>query len=139
MLPFPLPQNGIFTDDWTLAMKESTPPPPPDDTYLAIVVKAPQQVTAGEWQTIAAEAFKNLHDMTASHDTMLSILERSGRMDSYVKVAYPERQADVIAMIEAAGYKWQPLPLPPPVPAIAGTFNSPVGTEAERLSGQLWD
>jgi hypothetical protein len=138
MLPFPLPQNGIFTDDWTLAMKESTPPPPPD-TYLAIVVKAPQQVTAGEWQTIAAEAFKNLHDMTASHDTMLSILERSGRMDSYVKVAYPERQADVIAMIEAAGYKWQPLPLPPPVPAIAGTFNSPVGTEAERLSGQLWD
>jgi hypothetical protein len=93
------------------------PPTPPDDTYLAIVVKAPQQVTAAEWQTIAAEAYKNLHDMTASHDTMLSILERSGRMDSYVKVAYPERQADVIAMIEAAGYSWKPLwEVAPPFP-----------------------
>jgi hypothetical protein len=104
--------NGNFwCDGFSLVAvtEPPDPPTPPDDTYLAIVVKAPQQVTAAEWQTIAAEAYKNLHDMTASHDTMLSILERSGRMDSYVKVAYPERQADDIAMIEAAGYSWKPL------------------------------
>lgn len=80
----------------------------PPTKYKAIVVKAPQEVTAAEWQEIANYSFKYRHDMTASHDTMLAIMG-AGNEDSYVKVFEPLRpsQQESIAMLEAEGYKWE--------------------------------
>ena len=43
-----------------------------------------------------------------------------GNAESYVKLAFPERQADVIATIEGMGYHWEPLfEVQPPVPFVS--------------------
>ncbi len=123
---------------------EVTPKPPPPPTsppgrYKAIVVKAPQDATEAEWLRIASLAYGLRHDMTASHDTMMAIL-KAGNEESYVKVAYPGRQKDVTALIEAAGYKWLPLAgLELTEPLVADMFDSPVGTTEERTRGETWN
>lgn len=111
--------NNLWLDGWSLAAVEETepPPPPPPVKHKAIVLKVPQDVTADEWQAAAAYGFQYRHTMTASHDDMLTILH-GGNAESYVKLAYPERQADVAALIEAAGYTWRPVleAVTPPFP-----------------------
>jgi murein DD-endopeptidase MepM/ murein hydrolase activator NlpD len=89
-------------------------PPPPDPVrHKAIVLKVPQDVTAGEWQQAAAYGFTYRHTMTASHDDMLTILG-GGNEQSYVKLCWPGRQVDVAGLIEVAGYSWVPLFEEPP-------------------------
>ena len=80
----------------------------PDMKHKAIVVKLPQDMTATEWNEAAAAAFQFRHTMTASHDDMLTILN-GGNESSYVKFSHPERDSDAVALVEAAGYAWQPL------------------------------
>lgn len=90
-------------------------PEEPEVKHKAIVVKAPQDMTAEEWQLIAQESFDFRHTLTASHDDMMTILQ-GGNPLSYVKFAYPDRDADSIALVESAGYRWEPLfgePSPP--------------------------
>lgn len=83
-------------------------PPPPTGRHKAIVVKMPQGASVGEWREIAEKAQPFQHTMTPSHDDMLTML-RGGNDQSFVKLAYPERQLDDIALIEAAGFSWCPL------------------------------
>lgn len=122
LLPFPLRQNGIFTDAWTLTadgavepepdpQPEPEPPPAPA-RHKAIVVKLPQSATADEWRQFADLAFTFRHTITASLDDMLTVL-RGGNPESYVKLALPGRQPDVAALIEAGGYRWEPFPNSP--------------------------
>lgn len=85
--------------------------------HKAIVVKLPQNMTATEWNEAAAVAFQFRHTMTASHDDMLTILN-GGNESSYVKFSHPERDSDAVALVEAAGYIWQPLYDAPPSPTI---------------------
>ena len=80
----------------------------PNMKHKAIVVKLPQDMTATEWNEAAAAAFQFRHTMTASHDDMLTILN-GGNESSYVKFSHPERDSEAVALIEAAGYVWQPL------------------------------
>lgn len=104
--------NGNFwVDGWSLLAVPITDPPtePGPGTYKAIIVKLPQDVTRAEWTAVGLYAFDYKHDMTASHDSMLALLKASGRSDSYVKLAYPQRQKDVAKMIEDAGYSWIPI------------------------------
>ena len=89
----------------------------PNMKHKAIVVKLPQDMTATEWNEAAAEAFQFRHTLTASHDDMLTILN-GGNESSYVKFSHPERDSDAVALVEAAGYVWQPLYDMPPPPAI---------------------
>ena len=80
----------------------------PTMKHKAIVVKLPQDMTATEWNEAAAAAFQFRHTMTASHDDTLTILN-GGNESSYVKFSHPERDSDAVALVEAAGYAWQPL------------------------------
>ena len=80
----------------------------PDMKHKAIVVKLPQDMTATEWNEAAAAAFQFRHTMTASHDDMLTVLN-GGNDESYVKFSHPERDSEAVALVEAAGYTWQPL------------------------------
>ena len=89
----------------------------PNMKHKAIVVKLPQDMTATEWNEAAAEAFQFRHTLTASHDDMLTILN-GGNESSYVKFSHPERDSDAVALVEAAGYVWQPLYDMPPPPTI---------------------
>jgi murein DD-endopeptidase MepM/ murein hydrolase activator NlpD len=77
-------------------------------SHLAIVVKAPQELSAAEWRAICDEAYSFRHTVTASEDDMLTVL-RGGNAESYVKVAFPARpsQQRSIAALDAAGYRWQ--------------------------------
>lgn len=103
--------NNLWLDGWSLIAVTETPPPvdpPPPAKHKAIVLKVPQNVTAAEWLEAAEFGYQYRHTMTASHDDMLTIL-RGGNDQSYVKLAYPERQQDVAALIEAAGYTWTPV------------------------------
>ena len=109
---WPIASNNLWLDGWTLAAVPVTPPPPPpppvETRHKAIVVKLPQSMTAAEWRQAADYSFQFRHTMTASHDDMLTILN-GGNAQSYVKLAFPERQQDVAALVEAAGYTWQPI------------------------------
>lgn len=102
--------NNSYLGRWEPA--ETTQPPgggeEPPMKHKAIVVKLPQDMTATEWNTAAAEAFYFRHTMTASHDDMLTILN-GGNAESYVKFSHPERDSEAVALAEAAGYSWQPL------------------------------
>lgn len=106
--------NGFFMDGWSLEAIETSEPPM---KHKAIVLKIPQDVTAAEWQQAAAYGYQFRHTMTASHDDMMTILA-GGNEQSYVKLAYPARQEDVAALIEEAGYTWQPVlkEVTPPFP-----------------------
>ena len=112
------------------------PPTEPPMEHKAIIVKTPQDVTLAEWLQTADYSFAFRHTMTASHDDMLSMME-AGNEESFVKVAWPERQEDVIAMLEEAGYNWQPLWEKDT--SKASTYQAPVGTKEERQSGELWE
>lgn len=97
------------------------PPAPPAGRHTAVVVKLPQNMTRLEWMGAADAAYGFRHTMTASHDDMLTVL-RGGNAESYVKAAYPERDAEALALVEAAGFRWEPLTavLPPPEPPPSG-------------------
>ncbi len=100
------------------------PPPPPDGRHTAVVVKLPQNMTAAEWAKAAGTVYPLRHTMTASHDDTLSIL-KAGNATSYVKFYDPRRDAQTVALVEAAGYRWEPLtatqpPPPPPPPPTGG-------------------
>ena len=99
--------NNLWWDGLSLDRLDVVPPPSPGG-YKAIIVKAPQDVSAFEWREIADYAYPFRHDMTASHDTMLALLA-AGNKDSYVKVAYPSRQPDVVKLIEQSGHRWEPV------------------------------
>lgn len=77
-------------------------------SYTAIVLKVPQNVTLVEWLMAAEYAYQYRHTMTASHDDMTTIL-KGGGSNSYVKVAFPSRQADTIALVESMGFAWVPV------------------------------
>ena len=106
-----LPQPQATADEFGATL----PNEEPDMKHKAIVVKLPQDMTATEWNEAAAAAFQFRHTMTASHDDMLTILN-GGNDESYVKFSHPERDSDAVALVEAAGYSWQPLydDAPPP-------------------------
>jgi hypothetical protein len=91
---------------------------PPVMKHKAIVVKLPQDMTIEEWVEASANAFEYRHTITASHDDMLTVL-RGGNSESYVKFTHPIRDGQAIALVEAAGYRWEPFyddgPLPPPI------------------------
>ncbi len=99
------------------------PPPPPDGRHKAIVVKLPQNMTAAEWAKAAGDVYPLRHTMTASHDDTMSLL-KAGNAESFVKFYDPRRDAQTVALVEAAGYQWQPLydttPPPPPPPPPTG-------------------
>lgn len=99
------------------------PPPPPDGRHKAIVVKLPQNMTAAEWAKAAGDVYPLRHTMTASHDDTMSLL-KAGNAESFVKFYDPRRDAQTIALVEEAGYQWQPLygtqPPPPPPPPPTG-------------------
>ena len=108
---WPVASNNFWLDGWSLEeVAEQPPPPPPPVKHKAIIVKLPQELTAAEWQRGAEYAFGLRHTMTASHDDMLTILS-GGNAESYVKLAWPSRPSQVFAagLIEAAGYRWEPL------------------------------
>lgn len=101
--------NNLWLDGWSLeAVEEEPPPAPPPAKHKAIVLKLPQDVTAEEWGQAAAYGYEYRHTMTASHDDMLTVL-RGGNEESYVKLAWPDQQADVGALVEGAGYTWRPV------------------------------
>jgi hypothetical protein len=85
------------------------PPPPPSGQHRAIVVKIPQAVTQAEHAAITAAAYPYRHTVTQSHDDMMTIL-RGGNAESYVKAAFPGRDAGALAEVAAAGYRWETLP-----------------------------
>jgi hypothetical protein len=90
---------------------------PPPMKHKAIVVKLPQDMTIEEWVDASANAFEYRHTITASHDDMMTVL-RGGNDQSYVKFTHPERDAQAIALVEQAGYEWEPFyvnPSPPPI------------------------
>lgn len=99
---------------------DQPPPPPPGGQHRAVVVKLPQTMTRQEWLDAAAVAYDYRHTMTASHDDMMTVL-RGGNRESYVKASHAARDGDALALVEAAGYRWEPLfpftPPPPPPPA----------------------
>lgn len=109
---WPVASNNFWLDGWTLeeVTEPPPPPPPPPVKHKAIVVKLPQELTTAEWQRGAEYAYSFRHTMTASHDDMLTILS-GGNAESYVKLAWPSRPSQVFAagLIEAAGYRWEPL------------------------------
>lgn len=81
---------------------------PPPEKHKAIVVKLPQDATPDEMLTAVDQAFEYRHTFTQSHDDTMTLL-RGGNADSFVKFSHPERDAETIALVEAAGYTWQPL------------------------------
>jgi hypothetical protein len=101
---------GTPVEDHLLAAIEADQPKPPDPeppmTYKAIVVKAPQVRTPEEFRRICEEADKYRHDIISSHDTMREVLIASGDPTSYVKIAFPERQAEDIKVVVDAGFAW---------------------------------
>jgi hypothetical protein len=97
--------NGWFMDGWSMENVNVVPPP---GKHMAVVVKLPQGATLAEWQKATTYSVQYQHTMTASHDDMLTILH-GGNADSFVKVCWPERQPDVVEMIENAGYRWEAL------------------------------
>jgi len=120
-----------------------TPPIPPPSGHKAIVVKAPQEATALEWQAIALVAHHFRHTMTASHDDMLTILD-GGNASSFAKVAYPTRpsQKESIKLLEANGYRWEPLPLgnvPPDPPTPPPPTNTIDLLPYVRGDGRLYE
>jgi hypothetical protein len=57
MLPFPLPQNGVFMDAFTLTETEEPPPPPPGgciptDQYTKFHILRPRTMTDAQWAYI---------------------------------------------------------------------------------------
>jgi hypothetical protein len=127
--------NTEFRADYTARLRElrpyaevnqlgkwepSGPQPPPDERHRAIVVKAPQEIGAAEWLTLASYAYQFRHTMTASHDDAVTVL-KAGNEESYAKIYKPTlaSQQATIAALEANGLKWEPLTLgttPPPKP-----------------------
>lgn len=104
--------------------------------HKAIVVKAPQELTAAEWDKLAEYAYERRHTMTASHDDTLTILN-GGNDDSFAKIWQPGRpsQADMIAMLEAAALRWEELIIDlPPAPQFSFT-HWPTDT---RVVTQKW-
>ena len=116
------------TEDWdadyTAYLKQMTPymtenalpkwepkgEPMPEERYKAIIVKLPQDATLEEVTTAVTKSFALRHDWTQSHDTVLNILDPAKVLpESYVKFMAPERDAETIKLVEAAGYSWQPL------------------------------
>lgn len=99
--------NNLWLDGWSLEAVTVAEPPPPGK-HKAIVVKLPQDMSEEEWLAAAKYAFGFRHTMTASHDDMMTAL-RGGSAESYVKLAYPERQRDVEELVRAAGYGVAPI------------------------------
>lgn len=87
------------------------PPDPPGDKPKIVIVKKPQkaEMTLAENQAVGEWGWNNYGRTTAhSPDDMFTMLA-AGNFESYVVIPYPDRQADDIAAIEAAGYRWQPM------------------------------
>lgn len=97
--------NNLWLDGWRLELV-GAPPVEPPKKYKAIVVKVPQNVSAVEWSRVADIAYGFRHDMTASDDSMLALLH-AGNENSYVKMAYPDRQESSAKLVVDAGYKWE--------------------------------
>lgn len=98
--------------------EDPTPPPPPVGNHKAIVVKLYQDATREEWLNAAGVAYDYRHTMTASHDDTIRILT-GGNEESFVKFSHPERDRETIALVEAFGYRWEPLyTTPPPSPIV---------------------
>jgi hypothetical protein len=87
------------------------PPQPPASKPKIVIVKKPQKdaMTLAENETASRWAWDN-YGRTATHSTddMMTMLA-AGNADSYAVIAYPSRQADDIAALEARGYRWQPM------------------------------
>lgn len=94
-----------------------TPPTPPADKPKIVIFKKPQKaaMTLAENQQVGEFAWNN-YGRTTTHsgdDTMRMLA--GGNAESYAVIPYPDRQADDIAALEEAGYRWQPMN-PPPAP-----------------------
>lgn len=75
--------------------------------HKAIVVKAPQEITASEWLDLVNYAYQYKHTMTASHDDALFILQ-NGNTDSYAKIYKPNlpSQQQFISLLAQHNIKW---------------------------------
>jgi murein DD-endopeptidase MepM/ murein hydrolase activator NlpD len=96
------------------------PPPPPGGAHRAIVAKLPQQMSDAEYMAAVQAIRPFRHTITQSHDDMMTVL-RGGNAESYVKSAYPGRDAQALALVTAAGYRWEVIPGfedPPPPSAV---------------------
>lgn len=105
-------------------------PPPPGGQHRAIVVKCPQDIGRADFQNVAAVAYDFRHTLTLSHDDMLTIL-RGGNRESYVKASHPARDREALDLVEAAGYRWEPLfpNAPPPPPTAVNLVYRPCDTD----------
>lgn len=118
-----------FSLDTRFHVVPPEPPEPPPSGHRAIVVKAPQEVTAREWRGIADYSLQFKHTMTASHDDTITILS-GGNSKSYAKIAYHTRasQQATIAQLDALGLSWQPVtiggnpPVPEPPPPVGKAY-----------------
>lgn len=121
---------------------DQPPTPPPGGAHKAIVVKAPQEITADDWRKLADYAYSFRHTLTASHDDTLSVL-LAGNADSYAKIWRPNlpSQQATIQFLTAAGIGWQELvlggsnPQPPPqaVDLIPYFQTAPAGQNGPRF------
>lgn len=153
LMPFALPQNGIFADEWTLAAVTNEPappveppPPPPQEParWKSIIFKLPQDVTEAEVAAAVGYVTPRRRTLVFSHDDLRRLLT-GGNADSYAEIAFPSRQKDVVEMVIELGYQWMvpegfaDTPPTPAAPNTADTFRSPVGTSEERAVGLLWN
>jgi hypothetical protein len=100
---------------YNTAARFPDPEPPPGDSnvYLAIVIKCPQDITEYELLQVAKVAHANLRDITCSKDSALNLLKMSGNKESYIQLAFPNRDhEDFLAMLAEAGYRWEALEIP---------------------------
>lgn len=114
-------------------------PPIEEDKHLAIVVKIPQDITAVEFAEVTEKILPLRHTIAFSHDDMLSIL-LDGNDQSFVKVAYPERDREVLGIIEDHGYDWHPLfeedpPDPPIVEPVIRINKGAIGVDVSGYQG----
>lgn len=92
------------------------PLPPTPGKPKIVIVKKPQKaaMTPAENQAVGEWAWNNYgRTTTHSTDDLMTMLA-AGNADSYAVIAYPARQADDTAALEARGYRWQPMTPPPP-------------------------
>lgn len=96
------------------------PDTPPAGKPKIVILKLPQEAGAETWLLAADWAYGHYRrTTTASHDDMLTMLA-GGNAESYALIVEPDQpsQAEAIRLLEAGGYRWEPLALdeelPPP-------------------------
>lgn len=76
--------------------------------HKAICVLGPQTATREEWLKMAGYSYEKRHTMMLSLDDAKTVID-GGNGDSYIKLAFPAKQADVAADLTRTGYRWVPL------------------------------